>query len=179
VPSFGRLLMAAPIDPADLPERNQTPLRAADVWSPVYLVDTNVISAGAPSRLAPLEFVGWMDDHSALLFLSAVTVAEIEDGITKLRREGATRKSKDLEGWLETVLHIYGDRVLAFDTPTARIAGGVSDLARGQGQAPGLADIIIVATARYHGLTILSRNLRHLAPLGVPVLNPFDSLPPV
>jgi toxin FitB len=145
----------------------------------VYLVDTNVISAGAPSRLAPLEFVGWMDAHSALLFLSAVTVAEIEDGITKLRREGATRKSKDREGWLETVLHLYGDRVLTFDTPTARIAGAVSDRARGQGQAPGLADIIIAATARYHGLTILSRNLRHLALLGVQVLNPFDSLPPL
>jgi hypothetical protein len=58
-----------------------------------------------------------MDAHSALLFLSAVTVAEIEDSITKLRREGAARKSKDLEGWLETVLQLYGDRVLAFDTP--------------------------------------------------------------
>jgi predicted nucleic acid-binding protein len=77
----------------------------------------------------------WMDLHSASLFLSAVTVAEIEDGISKLRREGATRKSADLTAWLETVLHLYGDRVLAFDVPIARIAGMMADRARGQGQA--------------------------------------------
>jgi hypothetical protein len=47
-------------------------------------------------------------------------VAEIEDGIAKARREGATRKSVDLSAWLETVLHLYGDRVLAFDAATAR-----------------------------------------------------------
>jgi len=54
----------------------------------------------------------------------------------------------------------------------------MSDRARGQGQAPGLGDIIIAATAQHHGLTILSRNVRHLAPLGVPVLDPFAALPP-
>ncbi len=144
----------------------------------MYLIDTNVISAAAPSRPVSLGLVEWMDAHSASLFLSAVTVAEIEDGIAKSRREGATRKSADLTAWLETVLHLYGDRILAFDAPTARIAGGISDRARGQGLAPGLADIIIAATARNHGLTILSRNLRHLEPLGVAVIDPFAKLPP-
>lgn len=111
------------------------------------------------------------------MFLSAVTIAEVEDGIAKLRREKATRRSRDLAQWLEAVLHLYGDRVLGFDTPTARIAGQLSDRARGQGHAPGLADIIIAATARQHGLTILSRNARHFAPLGVTVLDPFRDLP--
>ena len=119
-----------------------------------------------------------MDSHSDSLFLSAVTIAELEDGIAKSRREGATRKSADLAAWLETVLHLYGDRVLAFDAPTARIAGAMSDRARGQGHAPGLADIIVAATAQRHGLTILSRNLRHLEPLGGPVIDPFVQLPP-
>ena len=144
----------------------------------MYLVDTNVISAGAPSRLPSRELVAWMDAHAALLFLSVVTVAEIEDGIAKLRREGATRKGSDLAAWLETLLHLHGDRILAFDTPTARIAGALSDRARAQGQAPGLGDIIIAATAERHGLTILTRNLRHFAPLGVRVLDPFAALPP-
>jgi len=144
----------------------------------VYLVDTNVVSAGAPSRVASAELIAWMDTQSALLFLSAVTVAEIEDGIAKLRREGRTRKSKDLGAWLKTVIHLYGDRILPFDTPTARIAGALSDRARGQGQSPGLGDIIIAATALQHDLTILSRNVRHFVPLGVPVLDPFAALPP-
>jgi toxin FitB len=118
-----------------------------------------------------------MDAHSASLFLSVVTVAEIEDGIAKLRREGATRKSSDIGEWLEVVLHLYGDRILAFDIPTARIAGALADRTRAQGQAPGFADIVIAATAHQHQLTILSRNVRHFGPLGVPVLDPFAALP--
>lgn len=105
-------------------------------------------------------------------------MTEIEDGIAKSRREGAVRKRADLSAWLETVLHLYGDRILAFDTRTARLAGSLADRARGQGQAPGFADIIIVATAQNHGLTILSRNLRHLEPLGVAAIDPFAELPP-
>jgi predicted nucleic acid-binding protein len=122
--------------------------------------------------------VEWLDAHSAALFMSAVTVAEIQDGIARLGRDGAKRKSADLTAWLDTVLHLYGDRILAFDAATARIAGAMSDRARGLGHAPGLADIIIAATAQHRGLTVLSRNLRHLEPLGVAVVDPFVKLPP-
>jgi len=104
-----------------------------------------------------------------------VTIAEIEDSITKLRSEGATRKSDDLAAWLETVLHLYGDRILAFDAPAARIAGALSDHACGQGQASGFADVIIAATAQKGGLTMLSRNVRHFVPRSVPVLDPFTA----
>lgn len=144
----------------------------------MYLVDTNVISAVSPNRPAPTALVEWMDARSASLFLSVVTIAEVEDGIAKLRREKATRRSKDLAQWLDAVLHLYGDRILAFDIPVARLAGELSDRARGQGHAPGFADIIIAATARQQKLTILSRNVRHFEPLGVPVLDPFGRLPP-
>jgi predicted nucleic acid-binding protein len=144
----------------------------------MYLVDTNVISATAPSRTVALAFLEWMDTHSASLFLSTVTVAEIEDGIAKLLREGARRKSADLAAWLEAVLHLYGNRILPFDVATARVAGAIADRARGRGQMPGFADIIIAATARHHGLTILSRNLRHFEPIGVAVIDPFAGFPP-
>ena len=143
----------------------------------MYLVDTNVLSAGAPSRVAPADLVAWMDVHSAELFLSAVTVAEIEDGIAKLRREGATHKATDLMAWLEALLHLYGNRILPFDTAIARVAGMLSDRARAQGQAPGFADIAIAATANHRELTILTRNLRHFECLGVPVADPFAALP--
>lgn len=144
----------------------------------MYLVDTNVISAISPNRRASAALVAWMDAQSSSLFLSVVTIAEVEDGIAKLRREKATRRSKDLAQWLDAVLHLYGDRILAFDIAAARLAGEISDRARGQGHSPGFADIIIAATARQHGLTILSRNVRHFGPLGVPVLDPFSELPP-
>ncbi|MBU6420336.1 MAG: VapC toxin family PIN domain ribonuclease, partial [Proteobacteria bacterium] len=81
----------------------------------MYLVDTNVISARAPSRVPLPDLAAWMDAHSADLFLSTVTIAEIEDGIAKANREGATRKARDLTAWLETVLHLYAARILPFD----------------------------------------------------------------
>ena len=118
-----------------------------------------------------------MDAHSAELFLSTVTIAEIEYGIAKAKREGATRKARDLTAWLETVLHLYAARIFPFDLATARLAGSLSDRSRGQGYAPCFADIIIAATAQHHGLTILTRNLRHFEPLGVPVHDPFARLP--
>ena len=119
-----------------------------------------------------------MDSHSRDLFLSAVTIAEIADGIAKAKREGAQRKASDLSAWLQAVLHLYGDRVLPFDSPTAEIAGALADLARGHGHSPGFADIAIAATARRHNLTILSRNERHFAPMNAAVVDPFESLPP-
>lgn len=83
-----------------------------------------------------------------------------------------------MASWLETVLHLYGDRVLVFDALIARLAGAIADRARGNGHAPGFADIIIGATAQHHGLTILSRNTKHIEPLGIAVLDPFVALPP-
>ena len=143
-----------------------------------FLVDTDVISATAPTTaVSRSDLTVWMELHSADLFLSAITIAEIADGIAKANRQGATRKAAALTAWLRTVLHLYGDRVLAFDAATAEIAGAMSDLARGRGHAPGFADIAIAATARRHDLTILSRNVRHFAPMGVPVVDPFRELP--
>jgi predicted nucleic acid-binding protein len=143
-----------------------------------YLVDTNVISAAAPTAAVRRpDLVSWMDSHSRDLFLSAISIAEIADGIAKAKREGARRKSADLSAWLRTVLHLYGDRVLPFDSPTAEIAGALSDLARGRGHSPGFADIAIAATARRHKLTILSRNGRHFIPMDALVIDPLQELP--
>jgi predicted nucleic acid-binding protein len=118
-----------------------------------------------------------MDQNSDRLFLSTITVAEIADGIAKARREGSRRKATDLTGWLETLLHLYGARVLPFDVAAARVAGTLRDRARSIGQSPGFADLAIAAIAANHGLTVLTANLRHFAPLGVPVHNPLETLP--
>lgn len=143
-----------------------------------YLVDTNIISATAPTAtVTRSDIIEWMDIHSDDLFLSAVTIAEIADGIAKANRELAKRKASELSAWLNTVLHLYGDRVLPFDIPAAKIAGTLADLARSRGHSPGFADIAIAATARHHHLAILSRNKRHFAPLDVIVFDPFQRLP--
>lgn len=118
-----------------------------------------------------------MDRNSDRLFLSAITAAEIEDGIAKARREGANRKAAALSRWLEALLHLYKSRVLPFDVPAARIAGRLSDRARSRGHAPGFPDLAIAATAAAHSLIVLTGNLRHFAALDVPAHDPFATLP--
>ena len=144
----------------------------------MYLVDTNVLSAGAPTKTKPAtDLAGWMERNSERLYLSVITVAEVEDGIAKTRREAAHRKAERIAEWLETLLHLYTARILPVDVPTARVLGRLSDQARRAGHAPGFADLAIAATARIRGYTVLTRNLRHFRVLGVPSHDPFDSLP--
>ncbi len=118
-----------------------------------------------------------MDRNSERLYLSVVTVAEVEDGIAKARREGASRKADQLAEWLETLLHLYSARIMPLDIPTARALGGLSDRARGSGHAPGFADLAIAATAQVRSHVVLTRNLRHFRALDVPAHDPFESLP--
>ena len=143
-----------------------------------FLVDTNILSAAAPSKAqVPAGLLEWMDRHSARLYMSVVTVAEIEDGIAKLQREGASRKATDVGEWMETLIHLYSARILPFDLGAARLAGKLSDTARARGHTPGFADLAIAATAEHHDLTILTRNLKHFAPLGVDAHDPVAELP--
>jgi len=145
----------------------------------MYLVDTNVVSEAAPARSsAHAALVEWMDRHAGILYLSTITVAEIEAGIAKARRQGAGARARSFARWLDQLLHIYGERVLPLDIPTARTAGNLSEFMRSKGVAPGFGDVVIAATAQHHSLTVLTRNLRHFTPMMVPALDPFVTLPP-
>lgn len=144
----------------------------------MYLVDTNVLSVAAPVKTPFMpDLAAWMERHSQRLYLSAITVAEIERGIAKLRRDGVHAKADRYAAWLEAVLHLYAARILPLDIPVARLLGQLSDRARSTGQDPGLADLAIAATAQHHGYVILTRNLRHFRPLGVSAHDPYASLP--
>jgi toxin FitB len=141
----------------------------------LYLVDTNILSARAPGKAAAhTALTQWMDAHSDALRLSVVTITEIEDGIAKAKRQGATRKASDLADWFESVVHLYSDQILAIDVAIAREAGRLLDNARGRERDPGLADMLIAATARIHGLTLLTRNLGDFEGCGVDVVDPFE-----
>jgi predicted nucleic acid-binding protein len=145
-----------------------------------YLVDTNVISALAPTRKERLATLAdWLDAASDHIYLSVVTAAEIRAGIAKASREGASRQAAALKLWWDAVEHLYGNRILAFDLRVAKIAGDLMDAAKAAGQAPGFADVAIAATAETHGLTVLTRNVKHFDSFGSEVLNPFDAIPPL
>ena len=144
----------------------------------MFLLDTNIISAMAPSKkIERAELAAWLDQASKHLYLSVVTASEITSGIEKAEREGAAKKAALLRQWWQAIEYLYGERVLAFDLRAARAAGIILDRARAH--QPGFEDIAIAATAEVHGLTILTDNERHFAPLGVPMLNPLKALPPL
>jgi predicted nucleic acid-binding protein len=120
-----------------------------------------------------------MERNSNHLCLSVVTIAEIEGGIAKVRRDGGARKGAMLAEWLSLLMYLYEDRILPFDLPAAKVAGGLIDIARRKGRAPGFGDIAIAATAHTNGLTVLTRNIKDFDPLEVPVYDPFLSGPPL
>lgn len=133
----------------------------------MYLLDTNVVSELRRFHPHP-SVVRWIEDVSAEeLFLSAVTIGEIQAGI-ELTREQDVAKAEELETWLSAVLVSYN--VLPMDADTfrewARLKHRRSDTL--------LEDTMIAATAIVHRLTIVTRNLRDFDQLGVDLLNPFD-----
>lgn len=143
-----------------------------------YLLDTSVLSLVAPGKPAvDPAFAAWLRANADGLHVSTVTIVEIEQGIRKLRRTGAATRAETLRSWLDAWIEGAGDRILPFDTRVARIAGTISDRAMATGKHPGFADVAIAATAQAHDLTLLTRNAKHFAPLGVAMVEPND-LPP-
>ncbi len=138
-----------------------------------FLADTNIISAAAPTKARPDEALrAWLAAQADSVALSAITIFEIEDGIAKLARQGASKRAAALRLWREDVEWHYGRRILPVDAEVARIGGRLSDRARGSGHTIGYPDILIAATGMRHGLIVLTRNLSHFAPLGVDAIDP-------
>ena len=133
----------------------------------MYLLDTNILSELRRPKphgavMAWLEGVADTD-----LYLSAVTVGEIQSGIEITRRQDAA-KASEIEAWLNAVVETR--HVLPMDAPAfrdwARLMHGKPDSL--------VEDAMIAATARVHGLTVVTRNMRDFQSFGVPLLDPFN-----
>jgi predicted nucleic acid-binding protein len=143
-----------------------------------YLLDTSVLSAlgpGKPDQGAVLT--SWLLVTLPRLYVSAITIFEIVQGIEKLRRARAVERADAMAEWLEGSLSQFADRVLPVDTEVARGAGRLADWAIGHGINPGAPDILIAATAVIHDLTLLTYNLKHFAPLQIGAIDPGSNLP--
>lgn len=132
-----------------------------------FLLDTNVISE--LRKLRPHGgVIAWLknqrDEH---LFVSAVTVGEIQAGIELTRRHNST-KAKQIEEWLDQIEASY--QVLPMDVACFREWGKL----RIQKPAPLLEDAMIAATARTHNLTVATRNERDFRQFDVEIVNPFN-----
>lgn len=134
----------------------------------MFLLDTVVLSELRKRDRHP-NVVRWLTGKSADdIFLSAVTIGEIERGIVRQRGKDPAF-AEALESWLDRTIQIYSDRILPVDTQIARRWGSLSARIGNDG-----ADLLIAATALEHGLTVVTRNVQHFEPTGVAVIDPFE-----
>jgi toxin FitB len=134
----------------------------------VYLLDTNIVSELRKPRPHG-AVIAWLRSRAdSELHISAVTLGEIQAGIEITREQDAT-KAAEIEAWADQVAALWN--VLPMDAATFR---AWAKLMHRRSDAL-LEDAMIAATARVHGLQVVTRNVRDFKKFGVPVLNPFVS----
>lgn len=137
-----------------------------------HLLDTNVISELRKSpRRADSRVRAWVAGRvPSDLYLSVITVLEVEVGIGRIVRRDALQGER-LQAWLDDeLLDAFAGRILPVDVPVARRAARlhVPDPRPER-------DALIAATAAVHGLTVATRNVKDFAALDVPILDPWSA----
>jgi len=134
-----------------------------------YLVDTNVVSELRKGDRCDANVARWFAElKDEDVFLSVLTVGEIRRSVEGIRRRDR-RAASTLDGWLERLLAVHGDRLVPVDREIADEWGrlNVPDPLQ-------VVDGLLAATAKVKGLTLATRNLRHVAGKGARVVDPFS-----
>lgn len=131
-----------------------------------YLLDTNVLSALHRPERSPHVLRWLVDKADDSLFLSVITLGEIERGIAQQTQRDPTFAS-DLRTWLDRTVQLFADRILPFDADAARIWGQLSARIGNTG-----ADLQIAATALSRDATVVTGDRAFLA-TGARVVSPF------
>lgn len=136
-----------------------------------FLLDTCVLSDAAKPRHHP-QLTEWVAAQpSSALAISVITLGELRYGVERLP---SGRKRADLIGWLEGALpEHFRERILPVTDRVAAAWGVLRATAEANGRPLPMVDGLLLATAQVHGLTFVTRNLRHVEHRGVSVLDPY------
>lgn len=141
----------------------------------MYVVDTNVISelAKVERGRADPKVVAWFRPLPvSSLFLSAITIVEIEMGVLAMERRDVVQ-GRSLRHWLEhSLLAAFAGRILPVDLAAARCCAPLHVPNRRPDR-----DALIAATALAHGMSVVTRNTADFAGTGVPLLDPWRDPP--
>lgn len=139
----------------------------------MFLIDTNVISELRKGRRCDRNVAAWFrsvrDDE---VFLSALVVGEIRQGIERLRPR-SPRRAQEIEQWLQELLESFAQRILPIDERIAQRWGHLN-----AHQTFPVIDGFLAATADAYGLTLVTRNIADIERSGVRCLNPFAAARP-
>jgi predicted nucleic acid-binding protein len=137
-----------------------------------YLLDTNVLSELRKGPRCNTHVAVWFapvpDDE---MYLSVLVIGEIRRGIERLRSRDP-QAAASLAGWLTQVITGHRDRILAVDHVVAEEWGRMTAV-----RPLSTVDSLLAATAKVHGLTLVTRNVTDIAATGVAYLNPFEPTP--
>lgn len=140
----------------------------------MYVLDTNVVSELRKVRLgkADANVTAWTESVDAAdLFVSAITIMELELGVLSIERKDA-KQGALLRSWLEQhVLPEFSSRTLPVDTAVAQRCARLH-----VPDKRGERDALIAATALVHGMALVTRNVDDFKPTGVPVVNPWERM---
>ena len=135
-----------------------------------FLLDTNIISEIRKRERADPNVTRWVARTPVdKIGTSVIVLAEIRRGI-ELKRRRDPEQAKSLDRWFTQMRTRLGDRVLPVDEPIAEawaLLGVPNPLP--------LIDGLLAATAKVHGLTLVTRNVADIARTGVPLLDPFSA----
>ena len=135
----------------------------------MFLLDTNVVSELRKARKAHPGVRMWAQAVPAAgLYVSVISILELEIGILLMERRDR-KQGGILRAWLDNhVLPAFSGRILAIDTAVAQRCATlhVPDPRSDR-------DALIAATALAHGMTVVTRNVRHFQPMGITVVDPW------
>jgi predicted nucleic acid-binding protein len=141
----------------------------------MYVLDTNVLSELRKVQLgtADANVVTWAESvDAAALFVSVISVMELELGVLAIERRDATQGAM-LRAWLDLkVLPEFAERTLPIDTAVAQRCARLH-----VPDKRGERDALIAATALVHGMAVVTRNVADFKPTGVVTVNPWDPRP--
>jgi predicted nucleic acid-binding protein len=136
-----------------------------------YLLDTCLISELVKKEPNP-AVVSWLDEQDEQnLFLSVLTLGELQKGISKLPA-GARRD--ELQAWVEhDLVERFTGRIIDIDLETAQFWGKLQGESEQRGERLPVMDSLIAATATVHGLIVVTRNIKDIERCRVRVCNPW------
>jgi predicted nucleic acid-binding protein len=137
-----------------------------------FLLDTNVVSELITRRPDP-NVIRWVEDQDTdTIFLSVITVGELNRGIQRLPD---SRRKKALSNWLIGDLLVrFADRILPLDVAVMMIWGALVARMEARGHLIPAIDSLLAATAAEHGLIVATRNVHDFKATDISILNPWE-----